>query len=346
MLDKTIALAIGRPFAIVDQQCQVKRATNVWLDDETDESATTITELPLSEPTLSVYNFLAHDLAKIVGNIQERCFGLHTVSYDTVLTLDRDILAWEAMLPNYYRVQEPDTSMDRLHLFLYWNRLHLHSMYHFARVTLHRPYLLRQSITNRFKQSHDACISSACADLAMRIVYFQQPLHDRLKWTLGPLHLFNSALVLGMIAVKDPHSCRSQGILEDLIAYCAMQRNDVWLNEFALAEVKVIELCISKVQKLRANRGAGNLSAAPQSSSGHTVSRPSIGLAPDQPVFTSNHDNFNSPNTVLSAETVPGIPWQAPWGDPTFTLFEPTDLQYWENVLDSITPDQMLFGLH
>jgi hypothetical protein len=125
-----------------------------------------------------------------------------------------------------------------------------------------------------------------------------------------------------------------------------MQRNDVWLNEFALAEVKVIELCISKVQKLRANRGAGNLSAAPQSSSGHTVSRPSIGLAPDQPVFTSSHDNFNSPNTVLSAETVPGIPWQAPWGDPTFTLFEPTDLQYWENVLDSITPDQMLFGLH
>jgi len=47
MLDKTIALAIGRPFAIVDQQCLVKRATHVWLDDETDESAATASELPL-----------------------------------------------------------------------------------------------------------------------------------------------------------------------------------------------------------------------------------------------------------------------------------------------------------
>lgn len=39
VLDKTIALAIGRPFAIVDQQCLVKRATNAWLDDEADERA-------------------------------------------------------------------------------------------------------------------------------------------------------------------------------------------------------------------------------------------------------------------------------------------------------------------
>lgn len=123
MLDKTIALAIGRPFAIVDQQCQVKRATNLWLDDETDERAASITEFPLSVPTLSAYNFLAHDLAQIVGNIQERCFGLHTVAYDTVLALDREILEWEAKLPSYYHVTNPDTSMDQLHRFLYWNRL-------------------------------------------------------------------------------------------------------------------------------------------------------------------------------------------------------------------------------
>ncbi|OAK97655.1 hypothetical protein IQ06DRAFT_318597 [Phaeosphaeriaceae sp. SRC1lsM3a] len=340
MLDKTIALAIGRPFAIVDQQCQVKRATNLWLDDESDESAANITELPLLEPTLSVYNFLAHDLAQIVGNIQERCFGLHTVAYDTVLALDRDILEWEAKLPSYYHVKNPDTSMDEMHRFLYWNRLHLHSMYHFARVTLHRPYLLRQSITNRFKKSHDACISSACADLAMRIDYFRQPLHDRLKWTLGPHHLFNSALVLGIIAVKDPHSRRSHGILEDLIAYCEMQRNDIWLNEFALAEVKIIELCIGKVQKFRANRTAS------------TQETPGSGGQSGLPMSS---DDFNSPNTAMSAETTMGIPflaagggpfqWQAPWGDPTLTLLEPTDLQHWENVLDSITQDQMMFGL-
>lgn len=66
-----------------------------------------------------------------------------------------------------------------------WNRLYLHSMYHSVRVTLHRPYLLRQSITGRFRYSHDACISSACADVAMRVNYLQQSLHDRPKLEPG-----------------------------------------------------------------------------------------------------------------------------------------------------------------
>ncbi|KAJ4375758.1 hypothetical protein N0V83_001034 [Neocucurbitaria cava] len=356
MLDKTIALAIGRPFAIVDQQCLVKRATNVWLDDEPDDRAATVPELPLSEPTLSVYNFLAHDLAKIVGNIQERCFGLFTVSYDTVLALDHDILEWEAKLPDYYHLKEPDTSRDQLHPFLYWNRLHLHSMYHFARVTLHRPYLLRQSITNRFRHSHDACISSACADLAMRIDYFQQPLHDRLKWTLGPHHLFNSALVLGIIAVKDPHSRRCHAILEDLTAYCDMQRADIWLNEFALAEVKIIELCIKKATQFRANRAMSTVEPPTERASQDL--RYEQLQAPEAIAANGSNNNMNtftSPNTELSSDSIPGLPhlaagggpfqWQAPWGDPAFPLFEPTDLQQWEHVLDSITQDQIMFGL-
>jgi hypothetical protein len=349
MLDKTIARAIGRPFAIVDQQCQVKRATDVWLDDEADECAP-IAEQPLSEPTLSVYNILAYDLAQIVGNIQERCFGLLTVSYDTILSLDRDILDWEAKLPDYFRLKTPVTSMDDLHPFIYWNRLHLHSMYHFARVTLHRPYLLRQSITNRFKQSHDACISSACADLAMRIDYFQQPLHDRLKWTLGPHHLSNSALVLGIIAVKDPHSRRSQAILEDLTAYCEMQRADIWVNEFALAEVKVMELCIKKAYQFRATATGTTTTSATDSGS-----RPPQPPTVEQSTSTILNNTLTSPDTTFSSDTVLGLPnlaagggpfqWQAPWGDPTFTLFEPTDLQQWESVLDNITQDQALFGL-
>jgi hypothetical protein len=350
-LDRTIALAIGRPFAIVDQQCLVNRATNIWLDDETDERAATVTEAPLTQPTPSVCSFLAHDLAKIIGDIQERCFGLLTVSYDTVLTLDREILDWESKLPLYFRLKEPDTSMDTLHPFLYWHRLHLHSMYHFARVTLHRPYLLRKSITNRFKHSHDACITSACADLAMRIDYFQQPLHDRLKWTLGPHQLFNSALVLGIIAVKDPHSHRSQAILEDLAAYCDMQRADIWLNEFALAEVKIIELCIKKANQFRVDRAA-SLTFGVEADAGRHGNVQS--MRTEERNTAGVNQDLTSPYTDFSPEMASGPPnigasggpfqWQAPWLDPAFTLFEPTDLQQWENVLDSITQDEMLFG--
>ena len=279
--------------------------------------------------------------SKIVGQIQEKCFGLYTASYDTVLTLDREVQGWETKLPSYFKLKDPDLSLDSSRPFLYWNRLYLHSMYHFTRMTIHRPYLLRQSITNRFKHSHDACIASACADLEMRMKYFRQPLTDRLKWTLGPHHLFNSALVLGIIAVRDPHSPRSHAILEDLIAYCEMQRADIWLNEFALAEVKIVELCIKKVARIRRSENAAVYSVPT-----NMMPAQSVG---GQYVAHQTENTFASPETTLSQDGLFGMPnlaasggpfqWQAPWGDPTFTLLEPTDLQQWEQVLDSITQD-------
>ena len=69
---------------------------------------------------------------------------------------------------------------------------------------------------------------------------------------------------------------------------------------------------------------------------------------------TGNGNSLASPNTDTSSETVPGLPnlgaggpfqWPVPpWGDPSLAMFEPTDLQHWEYVLDNITQEQMLFG--
>lgn len=331
MLDKTIALALGRPFAIVDQQCLVKQASNVWLDDLDDEAAALSPEAPISEPTLSVCNRLSHELAIIIGKIQERCFGLFTVSYETVLSLDGEIVNWEARLPAYFKLENPDLSKDASRPFLFWNRLHLHSMYHFARVTLHRPFLLRQSITNRYRHSHDVCIASACSDLDMRLRYFGQPLTDRLKWALGPHGLFNSALVLGIIAVRDPHSRRSLAILEDLAAYCEMQRNDVWLNEFALAEVKIVELCIRKAKQLR---------SAPSQMPTTTISVPPTAPENVDPGLTSQEtlEPFSGHLATMTPGTMNSYQM---WDDPNFFLPETGDLLQWEHVLNSIMHDQM-----
>ncbi|KAF2174075.1 hypothetical protein M409DRAFT_62234 [Zasmidium cellare ATCC 36951] len=317
VLDKTIALALGRPFAIVDQQCMVKRASNVWLDDLSDEDAGAATEAPISEPTQAVCNLLAHELAVIVGKIQEHCFGLFAVS-----------------------LQDADTSSDASRPYLYWNRLRLHAMYHFARITLHRPYLLRHSITNRYRYSHDVCMSSACSDLALRLKYFGQPLQDRLKWALGPHHLFNGVLVLGVIAVQDPHSPRTNALLEDLDAYCEMQRHDVWVNEFALAEVKIVELCISKARSLRQSnkRSIPNsrasmeptMTSAPASSGmdpNIQTPFPGLDLAPEQNL----NDRFFPPFPIDPSANF--------WHDPALTLPEAIDVQQWEYVLDSIAQE-------
>lgn len=341
MLDKTIALALGRPFAIVDQQCLVKQTSNIWLDELDDEEAAAVPESPLSEPTASLFSRLAHELAAVVGKIQERCFGLFTVSYETVLTLDKEIETWRSRLPPYFELLDPDTSKDVRLPFLPWQRMHLHSMYHFARVTLHRPFLLRQSITNRYKYSHDVCIASACADLDMGLKLFSQPLNDRLKWSLGPHNLFNGALVLGIIAVRDPHSRRSQAILEDLTAYCEMQRNDVWLNEFALAEVKIVELCVKKARQSQPTPPDQMVPLAltdPAERPAQAVGR--ANMMPTQPQLPVESPDFDPLLAGL------GLPFstssaQMTWDDPGFFLPENGDLSQWEHVINTIMHDQM-----
>lgn len=162
----------------------------------------------------------------------------------------------------------------------------------------------------------------------MRTDYFQRPLHDRLKWTLRPHHLFNSTLVLGIIVVKYPQSPRSHAILEDLTAYAEMQRADIWLNEFAFAEVKNVQLCVKKTNQFRADRAAeGNQTRRARA--------PSVDLIPAEVAndrgFAVINDDFTSPNTDFSSDTLLNLAdgpfqWQAPWGDPSLPLFEPTDL--------------------
>ncbi|KAI5918378.1 fungal-specific transcription factor domain-containing protein [Camillea tinctor] len=348
-LDKTIALAIGRPFAIVDQQCLVKLASNVWLDEMSEEAAAKETEKPFSEPTLSLCSRLSHELAMIVGKIQEKCFGLFTVSYDTVLALDGEIITWESHLPSYFKLENPDKSKDCLLPFLEWNRLHLHSMYHFARVTLHRPFLLRQSITDRYRRSHDACITSACADLDMRLRYFSQPLADRFKWSLGPHHLFNSALVLGIIVVRDPHSRKAQAILEDLDAYCEMQRRDVWSHEFAIAEVKIIELCIKKARQIwAASHEITSTQLPPSTDPPSSAVATKEGQHQAAPVVTYKNPTSetqwsdplasDSAANLFSSAVVGGPTY---WDDPSYSFPEAGDLLQWEHVLNSIMQDQV-----
>ncbi|KAK6205720.1 hypothetical protein LQW54_008300 [Pestalotiopsis sp. IQ-011] len=329
-LDKTIALAIGRPFAIVDQQCLVKLASNVYLDEMDEAEAEEVAEQPLSEPTLSLGNRFAHELAVIIGKIQERCFGLFQVSYDTVLSLDAEVVSWKEKLPPYFRLEDPDISQDQTREWLPWNRLRLHSMFHFARVTLHRPFLLRQSITNRYRISNDVCIASACADLDMRLKYFAQPLADRMKWTLGPHHLFNSALVLGIIVVRDPTSRRSQAILEDLAAYCEMQRNDIWLDEFALAEVKICELCIKKARQ--ATRGVRPASSVVPTATAMTAS-------PAVPAVAEEfYDPFFGNPMAGNFGAIP-LDGAMMWDKQNYAFPEPANLSHWEHIIDSIMQD-------
>lgn len=71
----------------------------------------------------------------------------------------------------------------------------------FARITLHRPYLLRKPENgSQYAYSHEAAIESAKADLIGRRAFiFEKPVD--LKVNSGGYRVLNSYIVLG-VAIK------------------------------------------------------------------------------------------------------------------------------------------------
>jgi hypothetical protein len=337
LLDKTIALALGRPYAISDHMCLIKAPDNIWLDGLTDEESSTATAHALSYPTMSTATLLGSGLGKIAGEIQDRCFGLYPASYDMVIEMDNKLVAWKEKLPSYFSVEDPDLSLDGSHTFLPWHRLYLHSAFHFARITLHRPYLLRESITNRFSLSHEACISSASSDLKIRLQSLNYGTSENMRWTLGTHNMFNSAFILGIIAVRRPIAPQTTAILNDLEEYCERLRKDVWLNEFGLAEVKVVELCIL--------RTTGLARATEQPGEQTSMSPPEV--LPD--FMAQERERNPMMTTPMNIESIvaddspshppgssPDIMWPAVWEDQNFAFPQAADLETWEQMISEI----------
>ena len=79
-----------------------------------------------------------HHLAEILGRIAFHTFTVHPPVYQTVLDLDRDLLAWQAGLPAFLAMNDPDRIHDTDHSYLYVQRHLLALEWYYARVTLHR----------------------------------------------------------------------------------------------------------------------------------------------------------------------------------------------------------------
>lgn len=152
-------------------------------------------------------------------------------------------------------------------------------------------------------------MTSACADLAIRLTYGDADIDRRFLWTLGAHLLFTSALVLGIIAVRQPNGSQTLAILNDLIAYSEMRSSDPWLNDFEVAEIKVIEMCIAQSKALRQRQRTESFSSPRLTSRDWTLSQDHAG-SEDQ--------------------------WASLWSDPNFVLSENFDIVAWEKVIENL----------
>ncbi|KAM0259661.1 hypothetical protein ACHAQJ_003240 [Trichoderma viride] len=328
-IDRMISLALGRPYAINNEFCLTHEAENVWLDDLEEEEANRVAPQPLNLPTPSVLSFLLYRLAKVIGKIQEKCFGMERASYEAVLQLDADLIMWSEHLPPYFLLDNPDTAGDEALPFLPWHRLYLHTSFHFARIILHRPFLLRESITDRFRSSHEACMSSALADLKIRLRTMNNTNADSLRWAFGAHNLFNSAMILGIIAVKNPHSAQAGAILEDLEAYCENLHQDPWLNEYGMAELKVVELCIAKARDSRYTSMSAYASGSPTEPVSARINA----------VDSSGRMRPSDLESPAMSSDMSSIYWPTVWEDSQFSFPGAADFSTWEQMISDIAED-------
>jgi hypothetical protein len=345
-LDRSFSLATGRPYTVNNKHCMQMTIRNIWLDDKSDDDAVHSLEQPIGNPTPTICYRYQQKMSVIPGDIQDDCFSIipTTTSYATyekVLDFDKALLAWADDLPSYFRLLNPDKSMDSDRPFLPWQRMYLHSSYHFARITLHRTYVLLEYLTDRFEYSRHACISLACADLRMKLSFRPNTMAERLKAGIGMHSLFNSALILGITAVKEPLATQTRAILEDLTAFCEKQRNDIWVNELSLTEIKVVELCIASSRRsgrdvrdqLAGRRGATSvvrddsiISVAAQQAPQHGSDYPARPM--DQNLMT---------NAVADESRLGDYEsWLDNWFGPMRNFPDPIDFRFWENLVGSL----------
>lgn len=340
-LDISIALALGRPNSINEKHCVSRELDNIWVDDLSNEEAAVARPLdPQTCPTPTTLLIFQHRLARIIAQIYDMQFVASATSdpsaaYDAVLRLEDDLQRWAGSLPSYFSLV-PNHCLDQQYAYLRWHRQYLHSAFHFARMTLHRAFLFRPSITNRFQTSRDACISSACADLKIKLSLHSPTMADRVKAHVGAHQLSNSALILGIITVQSPHGPQTDAILSDLQSYCYQQSNDSWLNEYGLAETRVVELCIVRAMQARQTAGLSQDAVLSSVSSRSAVllrSDPaSTGTAtstyePFGPSHAANKQMGHCPSQISTDVQS--------WSFNDFP--ELTDFAYWEGLIDNLS---------
>lgn len=311
LLDRMISLALGRPYCILDNLALTNEPENVFVDDLSDQDAKVCQPEPLTTTaTPSALAIFSHRLAKVIGKIQEQTFGLRAASYREVMRLDAQLIAWKQSLPTYLAIDQPDVSLDQTHKFLKWHRLYLHTAFHFACITLHRPYMWRISVTDQHRYSREVCFASACADLKTRLEHDDncEPA-DHYTWCLGAPQLFNSAIVLGLLAIQEqsPVARDLHPVINDLQSFCEKERNEIWVNDFRLAEVKVVELCIDRLKRRAGIREADNTRVQPQPPLHHLQrqqqqqQRASVGAACEQEAEQQGQRQFQ-PTTQATNE--------------------------------------------
>ncbi|GMK56232.1 hypothetical protein CspeluHIS016_0300720 [Cutaneotrichosporon spelunceum] len=280
-LDRTISLLVGRPASISDAHTDARPPAN--LDDDEIEGDFDPAGHPMTKPTVYTYVIVRHKLAEIMGRIAYHTFTIQLPDYQTVLALDKELLAWRDGLPPFLAMTNPDTSFDQTHPYLFVQRHLLACEWYYTRITLNRPYLLRRKPQDgRYEYSRNAAIESATADLLSRRAFIMEK--GDLIINSGGYRVLNSYMVLGVTIKLDPESPQADELrhLLNVVSGRARDEQGRMSEPIVKEELAIVEFLTaknpSKVQVAVAN-GAQDGTVRTETSDENTPVDLLLGLA-------------------------------------------------------------------
>ncbi|KDN53457.1 hypothetical protein K437DRAFT_260666 [Tilletiaria anomala UBC 951] len=257
-MDKTTSILLGRPQAIQEMHCDTLPPSDIDIDTMPRSTKPLPPKPPCQDPKSppGVYAYVAirHELTKLTGQIVEHFQNLSSPrKYSDCLRLDEDLEKFQKSLPPPYRSEALggiDRSFDKICPWLPLHRYLLNVEYHYVRIALHRPYVLRNS--DKYSQSRKAAFQSAKMDRLIRQEY-----HREVNWSsdrarkvhMGGLYrLFNATMMIGVALLLDPNSSEAPELLAILDEFIEQHRASDLADFCSKREVKIIELFRAKAQ--------------------------------------------------------------------------------------------------
>ncbi|KAI5476040.1 amidohydrolase 2 [Pseudohyphozyma bogoriensis] len=151
-----------------------------------------------AEPTTESFLAYRHSLATIMGEIAKEAFAVGGTTYPAIVALEGRLQAWAQCLPSFFSLLPYGTThpVDTTHHpIVAIHRWVLGTEYHFARITLHRPYLALPDPHGEMVLSRKACVDSSLDDLWARI---SAPPADMLS--TGTYRVTLSIVILGFVS--------------------------------------------------------------------------------------------------------------------------------------------------
>ncbi|KAE8360074.1 hypothetical protein BDV27DRAFT_135130 [Aspergillus caelatus] len=184
--------------------------------------------LPLSQPTPMTYYILRIKLAEmsriVIDTLPLSPSDWPTVSYDTIMSLDRRFDDFLRDLPIFFRHDEASRQqsrdVDRQYPQIIFQRYIIGSSFYSCRAKLNQPFLTRISMDERYSYSRNVCLQSARSIINMDKLISQDAgllssVHVRLATFLWTFFSATAVLVMDLCINKDEdNEGRRQEVME------------------------------------------------------------------------------------------------------------------------------------